>query len=63
MQMNRKNKNNKKAKARRIEPSAANKINAPCDLSPDASIPTDTLGSYTGAPEDGGKPVQDADDL
>jgi hypothetical protein len=25
--------------------------------------PTDPLGSYTGRPKDGGKPVQDADDL
>lgn len=26
-------------------------------------IPTDVDGSYTGVPEDGGEPVQDADDL
>lgn len=26
-------------------------------------IASDTLGSYTGTPEDGGRPVQDADDL
>lgn len=26
-------------------------------------IPSDVLGSYTGKPKDGGKPVQDADDL
>lgn len=26
-------------------------------------IPSDVLGSYTGKPRDGGKPVQDADDL
>jgi hypothetical protein len=25
--------------------------------------PADPLGSYTGRPADGGKPVQDADDL
>ena len=61
--MNKKNKNNKKAAPRRTAPNAVNKINNPCDLSPDTSIPTDTLGSYTGSPEDGGKPVQDADDL
>lgn len=24
---------------------------------------TDPLGSYTGVPDEGGKPVQDADDL
>ena len=34
-----------------------------CDFSPDSEIPTDTLGSYTGSPEDGGRPIQDADDL
>lgn len=27
------------------------------------SIPSDVLGSYTGSPEDGEHPVQDADDL
>ncbi len=26
-------------------------------------VPSDTLGSYTGVPEDGGIPEQDADDL
>lgn len=26
-------------------------------------IPSDVLGSYTGTPEDGGVPEQDADDL
>ena len=26
-------------------------------------VVADPMGSYTGAPEDGGKPVQDADDL
>ncbi len=26
-------------------------------------IPSDVLGSYTGSPQDEGKPVQDADDL
>lgn len=29
----------------------------------DAISNTDPLGSYTGLPTDGGKPVQDADDL
>lgn len=27
------------------------------------AVHTDVLGSYTGLPEDGGVPVQDADDL
>lgn len=26
-------------------------------------IPSDVLGSYTGTPADGGRPIQDADDL
>ena len=26
-------------------------------------IPSDVLGSYTGAARDGGRPIQDADDL
>jgi len=26
-------------------------------------IPSDVLGSYTGVPEDGEEPIQDADDL
>ena len=29
----------------------------------DENIPSDIDGSYTGVPLDGGKPVQDADDL
>ncbi|MBQ4604047.1 MAG: hypothetical protein IJB16_05530 [Clostridia bacterium] len=29
----------------------------------DDDIPTDVLGSYTGTPYDGLRPVQDADDL
>ena len=29
----------------------------------DKEIPSDVLGSYTGAAADGGAPVQDADDL
>lgn len=33
------------------------------DFEMSEEIPTDVLGSYTGAPEDGGRPVQDADDL
>lgn len=28
-----------------------------------SGIPSDTSGSYTGVPEDGGEPIQDADDL
>ncbi len=28
-----------------------------------AQIPSDVTGSYTGVPEDGQRPVQDADDL
>lgn len=28
-----------------------------------ADVDSDVLGSYTGKPDDGGKPVQDADDL
>jgi len=27
------------------------------------NIHSDVLGSYTGVPEDGGRPIQDADDL
>ena len=27
------------------------------------TLPTDVLGSYTGESHDGGRPVQDADDL
>lgn len=33
------------------------------DFETSEEIPADVLGSYTGSPEDGGKPVQDADDL
>ncbi len=33
------------------------------DLEAGQEIPADVLGSYTGTPEDGGRPVQDADDL
>lgn len=29
----------------------------------DKNFHTDPLGSYTGVPEDGGKPVQDGDDI
>lgn len=28
-----------------------------------SSIPIDVQGSYTGVPMDGGRPIQDADDL
>ncbi len=36
-----------------------------CDLAHMADEPqsTDVLGSYTGTAQDGGRPVQDADDL
>lgn len=33
------------------------------DFETSEEIPADVLGSYMGSPEDGGKPVQDADDL
>jgi hypothetical protein len=33
------------------------------DLTEEQKSPFDPLGMYTGAPEDGQKPVQDADDL
>lgn len=64
MQLNRKSRKSGKIKSHSTKSNkATDKINIPCDLSPDSSVPTDTLGSYTGSPEDGGKPVQDADDL
>jgi len=36
---------------------------APDDPDEDLGSPFDPMGSYTGLPEDGGEPVQDADDL
>lgn len=35
----------------------------PLDTATDGSVTSDVDGSYTGHPLDGGKPVQDADDL
>ena len=35
----------------------------PLDSATDGSVISDVDGSYTGHPLDGGKPVQDADDL
>ena len=36
---------------------------APFDPTDDLGSAFDPMGSYTGVPEDGGEPVQDADDL
>ena len=36
---------------------------ASCDPAEDPGSAFDPLGSYTGVPEDGGEPTQDADDL
>lgn len=36
---------------------------APLDPAEDLGSDFDPMGSYTGVPEDGGEPVQDADDL
>ncbi len=47
------NKNTKKSQQ------ATNKA----DNKQDSQIPSDVLGSYTGVPEDGEEPIQDADDL
>ncbi len=45
---------NKKSNKEMAEPLGSNN---------DDSIKSDVNGSYTGYPEDGGQPIQDADDL
>lgn len=54
---NKENKKKKKQpKAETLEPKNMNPMSA-------ENIFSDVLGSYTGVPEDGGQPTQDADDL
>lgn len=45
-------KKSKKNKKKAVDSTLQNKV-----------LPSDVLGSYTGAPENGEMPVQDADDL
>lgn len=60
MEKNKKHKRN----AGRPEKAGANKAAAgEARTAPDLFSPADPLGSYTGAAEDGGEPVQDQDDL
>lgn len=42
---------------------STSELSKPLDTANDSSIISDVDGSYTGHPIDGGKPVQDADDL
>lgn len=51
---------NKRIKRKMHFPPRAERLT---DFETSEEIPTDVLGSYTGSPEDGEKPVQDADDL
>lgn len=53
-------KNNKK-KTKKINSFA--ELAKPLDNAAENKVPSDIDGSYTGHPIDGGKPVQDADDL
>lgn len=50
----------KKFKRRMIFPASPYRLT---DFESGDEIPADVLGSYTGSPEDGEEPVQDADDL
>ncbi len=52
-------KNNNRSK----EVKNVSEFSKPLDADTQKSIPSDIDGSYTGHPLDGGKPVQDADDL
>jgi hypothetical protein len=45
------------------ETTITNELSKPLDTANDSLIISDVDGSYTGHPIDGGKPVQDADDL
>ena len=54
-----KNKNNDTKKS----PVSASELAKPLDSATEGFVISDIDGSYTGHPLDGGKPVQDADDL
>ena len=46
------------------QPAIRHNLQRLCDFSHQSEESnSDVLGSYTGTPKDGGKPVQDADDL